>query len=43
VKAAAPEKLVITAVGDGSYMFGNPLAAHYVAKAEKVAHPDRRL
>jgi acetolactate synthase-1/2/3 large subunit len=26
---------VITAVGDGSYMFGNPLAAHYVAKAEK--------
>jgi acetolactate synthase-1/2/3 large subunit len=35
IKAAAPDKLVITAVGDGSYMFGNPLAAHYVAKAEK--------
>jgi acetolactate synthase I/II/III large subunit len=35
VKAAAPDKLVITAVGDGSYMFGNPLAAHYVGKAEK--------
>ena len=36
VKAAAPDKLVITAVGDGSYMFGNPLAAHYVGKAEKL-------
>jgi acetolactate synthase I/II/III large subunit len=35
IKAGAPDKLVITAVGDGSYMFGNPLAAHYVAKAEK--------
>jgi acetolactate synthase I/II/III large subunit len=35
LKAGAPDKLVITAVGDGSYMFGNPLAAHYVAKAEK--------
>ena len=36
VKAGAPDKLVITAVGDGSYMFGNPLAAHYVGKAEKL-------
>jgi acetolactate synthase-1/2/3 large subunit len=36
LKAAAPDKLVITAVGDGSYMFGNPLPAHYVGKAEKL-------
>ena len=36
IKAGAPDKLVICAVGDGSYMFGNPTAAHYVAKAEKL-------
>ena len=36
MKAGAPDKLVICAVGDGSYMFGNPIAAHYVAKAEKL-------
>jgi acetolactate synthase-1/2/3 large subunit len=35
MKAGAPDKLVICAVGDGSYMFGNPIAAHYVGKAEK--------
>ena len=34
LKAAAPEKLVICTVGDGAYMFGNPIPAHYVAKAE---------
>ena len=36
VKTAVPERLVICAVGDGSYMFGNPIPAHYVAKAEKL-------
>lgn len=36
MKAAAPDKLVICAVGDGSYMFGNPIPAHYVGKAEKL-------
>jgi acetolactate synthase-1/2/3 large subunit len=36
MKAGAPDKLVICAVGDGSYMFGNPVAAHYVGKAEKL-------
>ncbi len=36
VKAGTPDKLVICAVGDGSYIFGNPLAAHYVGKAEKL-------
>ena len=36
IKTAVPERLVICAVGDGSYMFGNPIPAHYVAKAEKL-------
>jgi acetolactate synthase-1/2/3 large subunit len=36
VKAAVPDDLVICTVGDGAYMFGNPLPAHYVAKAEKL-------
>ena len=36
MKAAAPDRLVICAVGDGSYMFGNPIPAHYVGKAEKL-------
>lgn len=36
MKAGSPDKLVICAVGDGSYIFGNPIAAHYVGKAEKL-------
>jgi acetolactate synthase I/II/III large subunit len=36
VKTAVPDRLVICAVGDGSYMFGNPIPAHYVSKAEKL-------
>ena len=35
MKAAAPEKRVICTVGDGAYMFGNPIPAHYVSQAEK--------
>lgn len=34
VKAAAPDQLVICTVGDGAYMFGNPIPAHYVSAAE---------
>ncbi|MBN1906651.1 MAG: thiamine pyrophosphate-requiring protein [Deltaproteobacteria bacterium] len=33
MKMAAPEKTVITTVGDGSYMFSVPSACHYVSKA----------
>ena len=33
---AAPEREVIVAVGDGSYMFGNPIPYHYVGRAEKL-------
>ena len=33
VKLAAPDRFVIAAVGDGSYMFGNPTPAHYISRA----------
>ncbi|MBM3486665.1 MAG: thiamine pyrophosphate-requiring protein [Alphaproteobacteria bacterium] len=33
IKLAAPERRVISIVGDGSYMFGNPTPAHYVGAA----------
>ena len=36
VKIAQPDALVVCAVGDGSYMFGNPTPAHYVAKAHDL-------
>jgi acetolactate synthase-1/2/3 large subunit len=36
LKAAAPDKLVICTCGDGAYMFGNPIPAHYVSAAEKL-------
>ena len=32
-KLAAPDKTVICCVGDGSYIFGAPTAAHFVARA----------
>jgi acetolactate synthase-1/2/3 large subunit len=35
-KLASPEKTVICALGDGSYMFGNPTAAHYVSEAMRL-------
>jgi acetolactate synthase I/II/III large subunit len=35
-KAASPDNLVICTVGDGAYMFGNPVPAHYVSAAEKL-------
>lgn len=35
-KVAFPDRQVITTVGDGSYMFGVPSAAHFVGKAEKL-------
>ena len=36
IKAAARDKLVICTCGDGAYMFGNPVPAHYVSAAEKL-------
>jgi acetolactate synthase I/II/III large subunit len=35
-KLAAPEREVIVTVGDGSYYFGNPLAYHFIGRAEKL-------
>ena len=35
-KLAAPAREVISVVGDGSYMFGNPLPFHYVGRAENL-------
>jgi acetolactate synthase-1/2/3 large subunit len=32
-KLACPERLVIAAVGDGSYMFANPVACHQLSEA----------
>jgi len=31
-KLALPDKLIVAAVGDGSYYFGNPTAAHYTSR-----------
>ncbi|MEE8305212.1 MAG: thiamine pyrophosphate-requiring protein [Candidatus Tectomicrobia bacterium] len=33
-KLAAPDKLVIATLGDGSYMFGNPTPCHFVSQAQ---------
>ena len=35
-KLGAPDREVIAAVGDGSYMFGNPLPAAFVGRAENL-------
>jgi acetolactate synthase-1/2/3 large subunit len=35
-KLAAPERDVIVTVGDGSYMFGNPIPYHFVGRAENL-------
>jgi len=32
-KLAAPDKVVIATLGDGSYMFGNPTSCHFVSQA----------
>ena len=37
-KLAAPDRLIIGTHGDGSYMFGNPIASHYVAAEQKLPH-----
>lgn len=35
-KLAAPEKQVLSVLGDGAYMFSNPTACHYVAQMQKL-------
>lgn len=36
IKLTDRSRQVICTVGDGSYMFGNPVPAHYVSEAEKL-------
>lgn len=36
-KLGTPERHVILVVGDGSYMFGNPTATHFVARTQGLA------
>ena len=35
-KLAAPEKLVVATLGDGAYMFSNPMVAHWVSEVHKL-------
>jgi acetolactate synthase I/II/III large subunit len=37
MKLADPERFVVATMGDGSYMFANPVAAHHVAEAHAIA------
>ena len=37
MKLADPDRLVVATMGDGSYLFANPVAAHHVAEAHGVA------
>lgn len=36
IKLADPDRLVIASVGDGSYLFANPVACHHVAEAHDI-------
>jgi acetolactate synthase-1/2/3 large subunit len=36
IKLADPERLVVATMGDGSYMFANPVACHHVAEAHDI-------
>ena len=35
-KLAAPEKLVVATLGDGAYMFSNPMVGHWVSDVHKL-------
>jgi acetolactate synthase-1/2/3 large subunit len=37
VKLADPDRLVVATMGDGSYMFANPVACHQVAETHDIA------
>lgn len=37
MQLADPERLVVATMGDGSYLFANPVAAHHVAEARGIA------
>jgi acetolactate synthase-1/2/3 large subunit len=35
-KLAAPDKLIVATLGDGAYMFANPMAGHWVSSVQKL-------
>ncbi len=35
-KLASPDRMVLSVLGDGAYMFANPVACHYVAQMQKL-------
>jgi acetolactate synthase-1/2/3 large subunit len=35
-KLAAPERMVVSVLGDGAYMFANPTACHYIAQMQNL-------
>ncbi len=35
-KLASPDRLVLSVLGDGAYMFANPTACHYVAETQNL-------
>ena len=37
MKLAEPERLIVSTMGDGSYMFSNPVACHQIAEAYEIA------
>ena len=37
IKLADPDRLVVATMGDGSYLFANPVACHQVAEAHGIA------
>jgi acetolactate synthase-1/2/3 large subunit len=37
IKLADPDRLVVATMGDGSYMFANPVACHHVAEVHDIA------
>jgi acetolactate synthase I/II/III large subunit len=36
IKKALPERMVVSVLGDGAYMFNNPTACHFVAEASRL-------
>jgi len=36
MKLARPDKLIVATMGDGSYMFSNPVACHQIAEAAEI-------
>ena len=42
-KLAAPDAFVVATLGDGAYMFSNPMVGHWVAAKHELADPHHRV